>query len=81
MGGMIPDRPGSRLPVKSRAGEAPAVFLNAAAGAFFWCRPPIRHLRRRLVGESGKVLEGEWIKWTPTYLYLTMIELLVPLRG
>ena len=58
-----------------------AVFLNAAAGAFFCCRPPICHLRRRLVGESGKVFEGEWIKWTLTYLYLTMIELAEPPRG
>jgi hypothetical protein len=33
------------------------------------------------VSKSGKLFEGECIKWTPTYLYLTMIELLVPLRG
>ncbi len=44
-------------------------------------RPPIRNLGRRLARESGKIFEGECIKWTLTYLYLIMIELLVPLRG
>ncbi len=33
------------------------------------------------LAKSGKLFEGECIKWTPTYLYLTMIELLVPLKG
>jgi hypothetical protein len=35
-------------------------------------------------GEHGGVarsMRGECIEWTPTYLYLTMIELLVPLKG
>ncbi len=56
-------------------------FAPASVGAFFWCRPPIRNLGRRSASESGKIYEGECIKWTLTYLYLTMIELLVPPKG
>jgi hypothetical protein len=63
--------------VLDRAGGA----RRANGGAFFWCRPPIRNLVRRPVSKSGKLYEEECIKWTPTYLYLTMIELLVPPKG
>ena len=31
--------------------------------------------------ESGKIFKGGYVQWKPTYLYLTMIELLVPLKG
>ena len=48
---------------------------------FLFVQTPIRNLGRRPVSKSGKLFEGECIKWTRTYLYLTMIALLVPLRG
>ncbi len=51
------------------------------AGLLSLAQTPYSQLGEAPSKGECKVFEGECFKWTPTYLYLTMIELLEPLRG
>jgi hypothetical protein len=48
---------------------------------FLLAQTPYSQLEEALSKEEWQDLEGRCIQWTPIYLYLTMIELLVLLRG